>query len=350
LVGRLDRRASPEPSVTNRRVVSALVAGLVLFAACGADRDDSVQPAEVCDADGAGESGPRVVISGLGGPRGITVGPDGRLYVADARARSIVRIDPTTGESSVIADAVAEPRNSAGGVVDVAFLDGGLFALVTLGVAEDGSREAGVYRIDEAGGRHLVADLGAFSRDNPPQLEVQVATGVQFALQPHDGGFLVTDGHHNRVLRAALDGEVTEVVALGNVVPTGLAVVAGRVFLGLAGPIPHAPEDGQVLVFDSALSQLTVVAAGAPLLVDVEPGPDDEVYVLAQGEHSGVSKGSPAIPDTGTLFRVSEAGALEVVAGGLDRPTSMAIIGDSAYVVTLAGVVVEVRGIARPVG
>ena len=30
-----------------------------------------------------------------------------------------------------------------------------------------------------------------------------VPTGVQYALEPYRGGFLVTDGHHNRVLRVA---------------------------------------------------------------------------------------------------------------------------------------------------
>ena len=51
-------------------------------------------------------------------------------------------------------------------------------------------------------------------------------TGVQYAMQPFRGGFLVTDGHHNRVLWAGRDGALRELIAFGNIVPTGLEVLA----------------------------------------------------------------------------------------------------------------------------
>ena len=35
-----------------------------------------------------------------------------------------------------------------------------------------------------------------------------VTTGVQYALQKFRGGFVVTDGHHNRVLRVSRNGEM----------------------------------------------------------------------------------------------------------------------------------------------
>ena len=60
---------------------------------------------------------------------------------------------------------------------------------------------------------------------NPPSgFPIVVATGVQYALETYRGGFLVTDGHHNRVLRVTLDGTITQLIAFGDVVPTGLAV------------------------------------------------------------------------------------------------------------------------------
>jgi hypothetical protein len=59
---------------------------------------------------------------------------------------------------------------------------------------------------------------------NPPTIPFPffVPTGVQYALQTYRGGFLVTDGL-NRVLRVTLDGEVSVLIAFGDVVPTGQA-------------------------------------------------------------------------------------------------------------------------------
>ena len=58
-------------------------------------------------------------------------------------------------------------------------------------------------------------------------------------MEPYQGGFLVTDGHLNRVLRVGLDGKVTEVIGFGNIVPTGLAVSGNQVYLAMAGPVPR---------------------------------------------------------------------------------------------------------------
>ena len=86
-------------------------------------------------------------------------------------------------------------------------------------------------------------------------------TGVQYAMQPFRGGFLVTDGHDNRVLWAGRDGSVRELIAFDNIVPTGLEVL---------------------------------------------------------------------------------------VAAGLDRPTSMEVVGTTAYVVTIDGEIWRVDGVSGP--
>ena len=61
-------------------------------------------------------------------------------------------------------------------------------------------------------------------------------------MEPYESGFLVPDGHHNRVLFADLDGTVTEVVAFGNVVPTGLAISGETVYLAELAPYPTCPK------------------------------------------------------------------------------------------------------------
>ena len=102
-------------------------------------------------------------------------------------------------------------------------------------------------------------------------------------MQPYRGGFLVTDGHHNRVLRVTLDGEITELIAFGNVVPTGLAVSGNTVYMAEAGPVPHLPENGKVVSFGPKSPTATEVASGASLLVDVEFGRGRTLYALSQG-------------------------------------------------------------------
>ena len=90
------------------------------------------------------------------------------------------------------------------------------------------------------------------------------------------------------------------------------------------------------------------VAASGPLLVDVERGRGRTMFGLAQGTHSNTNPGTPADPNTGELLRVDGRGGFSVVATRLDRPTSLEIIGNTAYVVTLTGQIWSVDDIAAP--
>ena len=103
-----------------------------------------------------------------------------------------------------------------------------------------------------------------------PAAGLFITTGVQYAMQPFRGGFLVTDGHHNRVLRIDRNGTITPVVTLFHVVPTGLAMLA----------------------------------RGASMLLDVERGPRGQIYTLSQGQWNGEREGSPALANTGRLVVV----------------------------------------------
>jgi hypothetical protein len=194
----------------------------------------------------------------------------------------------------------------------------------------------------------VVADIGEFSLLNPPNTPFDVPTGLQYALETYRGGFLVTDGHHNRLLRVTFDGEVTELIAFDNIVPTGLAVSGNMIYMAQAGPVPHQPQDGRVVSFTPKLPTVTGVASGAPLLVDVEFGRGRLLYALSQGDFGGGPAGSPALPNTGALVEVNEDGTFTVVTDGLDRPTSLEFIGNTAYVVTLIGEIWTIDGVSAP--
>jgi sugar lactone lactonase YvrE len=282
-----------------------------------------------------------LLASGLEGSEGSAIGPDGALYVAEGVAGRISRVDPRSGAVTTFASGLPASLFGVGGggVVDVAFIGNTAYALVT-GVGPDvgGSDVVGIYRVDGPTSFTVVADIGEFSLLNPPTTPFDVPTGFQYALEPYRGGFLVTDGHHNRVLRATLGGEVTEVIQFANIVPTGLAVSGNTVYAALAGPVPHLPGDGKIVSFGPKSPTATEVASGARLPVDVEFGTGRNLYVLSQGVFPvGSEPGSPALPNTGALMRVNRDGTVTAIASGLNQPTSLEFIGRTAYVVSLAG-------------
>jgi len=288
----------------------------------------------------------------LMGAYGSTVGPGGDLFVAEAATGSIARVNPRTGEVTPYADGLPVSPLFAviglGGVTDVAFIGSTAYALVTLVgppfVA--GSAVDGIYRYD-GNGWTPIADLGTFSLNNPPVPAFFVPTGVQFALEAFQGRFLVADGHHNRVLQVTLDGQVSEFLAFGNIVPTGLAVTGETVYMAEAGPVPHLPVDGRIVAFGPRSPVVTEVASGSPLLVDVEFGRGRTLFGLSQGEFvPGNPEGSPALPDTGALVRVERDGTFAVVEDGLNLPVSMEVIQNDAYVVTLTGGILRIDDIA----
>jgi hypothetical protein len=295
------------------------------------------------------DSTPALLVSGLAGGSGSAIGPDGALYVPEPVSGEVTRVDPRTGAATTFATGlpVQNPGIGLGGAMDVAFLGRTLYALVTL-VGEDtgGTDTVGVYRMDSPTSFSVVADIGAFTLANPPDTDFFVQTGVQYALQSYLGAFLVTDGHHNRVYRVTPHGQVTELIAFDNIVPTGLDTLFGLVFMSEAGPVPHLPDDGRVVAFWPPRPEAVEIASGAPLLVDVEFGRGLRLYALSQGHFTeGNAEGSPADPDTGALVRVKLDGGFAVVADGLDRPTSLEILGSTAFVVTLDGEVWKIPNI-----
>ena len=250
----------------------------------------------------------------------MTDGPGGR----------VLRIDPRTGATTTYASGLppAIPDVGIGGAIDVAFVGHTAYVLVTLVGPGLGQPEVvnGIYRIEKNGSATAIADLGAWSIEHPPATDFFVPSGVQYALQEHRGGLLVRDGHHNRVLRVSRHGDIRELAAFGNVVPTGLDVHGRTVVMGEAGPIPHLPADGKVTRLTS-WSPATEVASGASLIVDVEFGRCRELYALSQGvwdlPPTSENEGKPAAPGTGRLLRVRRDGTFASVVEGLDRPTSL---------------------------
>ena len=280
-----------------------------------------------------------LLVSGLQGTIGSTVGPDGALYIPESVTGTIARVNPRDGHTTTFASGLPRRVGDLGGAIDVAFIHHTAYALVTLVSPDVGGTSAdGIYRVDGPNHVTLIADIGAYSLAHPPATDFFVPTGVQYAMQPYRDGFLVTDGHHNRVLRVSLNGDVTEVIAFSDIVPTGLALRGRTVYLAQAGPVPHLPENGKIVTFTTRTPAATEIASGAPLLVDVEFDEGHALYALSQGHFTpGHPEGSPADPNTGALELVDQDGTMTPVVSALNQPTSLEFIHGIAYIVTLNG-------------
>jgi hypothetical protein len=306
----------------------------------------SVLPSAATAAALSGDPTAHRLVTGLQGGSGSTVGPDGALYVTEGVAGRVTRVDPRTGATTTYASGLPRRIVGTGGPMDIAFLGRTAYVLVTLvGPDVGGSDVVGIYRVDGPDSFTVVADIGAFAIANPPATSFDVPSGVQYALQPYRGGFLVTDGHHNRVLWVTRDGQVSVLRAFGNIVPTGLEVRGRTIYMAEAGPVPHLPEDGKVVAFRPGSTTVRELASGSPLLVDVEFGRGHRLYALSQGIFGGGPAGSPALPNTGALVKANRDGTFTVVIDGLNQPTSLEFIGKTAYVVTLGGEIWKIRGV-----
>ena len=337
------------------RILTAIVSVVLLGAGCNAEPPVALEQQTAIGPEGGSFRGlnaagsTTLLVSGLEGASGSTIGPGRQLYVTEGAAGKISRVNPSTGDVTTFASGLPTSIIGIGGAIDVAFLDETAYVLVTLvGSDVGGGDVVGIYRVDGPSSFTIIADIGAYAASHPPSTPFDIPTGVQYALETYKGDFLVTDGHHNRVLHATLEGDISEFRTFGNIVPTGMDVSGNTVYMAQAGPTPHLPGDGKVVSFRSKSDAVTEIASGAPLNVDVEFGRGRTLFALSQGTWDGAFPGSPALPNTGALMEVDGDGTLTTVKEGLNLPTSMEIIGNTAYVVTLVGEIWQVDGISSP--
>ncbi len=222
------------------------------------------------------------IATGLAGTLGSTVGPDGALYVPESATGSVSRIDPWTGEKTVVAEGL--PHNAeGGGPVDAVFTQLKLYVLVS-GVAPDAA--VGVYLVNDDGSTTLVADLGQYALDNPVDFEDAAPTGNPFTIDAlSQTELIVAESNHNKVLKIDLvSHEISTIASYGNVVPTGLEPGNGFIYISEIGAFPHVAQTGRVLAVRTLDGETTEVAGGVSYVIDVEAGPSNRLYALSFGD------------------------------------------------------------------
>ena len=294
-----------------------------------------------------------VVMSGLDNPRGLALGADGSLYVAEAGRGGagpcrFVRGQQVcygpTGALSRLRHGFQQrivtglpsyaPANGteATGPHDVSLRAGRVYVIVGLG-GDPALREAfnpdfgWLLRIrPQTGAWARVADIAGYDFDVNPG-GANPADSNPYALLDGAGGRIVVDAGGNDLLSVAGDGEISTLAIFPSrpqgrgtdAVPTSVALGPdGALYVGELTGVPFTP--GQARVYRVVPGQEPqVFLEGFTAIIDLAFGPDGSLYVLQYATGPGLS-------GPGALIRVTPDGTRTVIASAdLFHPTSVVL-------------------------
>ena len=333
----------------------------------------------------AAEAAPRlkVVAKGLDNPRGLVVGRDGTVYVAESGDAGSKCVGAGEARACLGATgAVTEIKNgrkkriyrklpslglknaSASGAQDLAFDSRGRLRLLLGGVSQPARKQFGagakkLSTVVSLPGRTVLADLAAYEAKHNPDKTPAAMDGLNSNPQSFvinkDGSMVIADGGANDVLHVSKGGKVRLLSLLppqcadlpegfpadqapppgdcaeGQVpaesVPT--SVVKGPDGAYYVGELTGFPfKAGSARVWRITKSgKRTLVATGFTNIIDLAFDKKGNLLVL-EISHKGLLSGSTA----GALTRLSKGGKKTVLlAKGLAGPTGLAVSGDGRY-------------------
>lgn len=322
-------------------------------------------------------------VSGLEGPRGLTFGPDGSLYIAEAgtggststvgicqqpaapvgpykggQTARISKVAPG-GTRTTLASGLPSALDGTGaveGVADVTFLDGRLYALLAGGGCSHGNPDLpnGIVRVNtDTGHWSYITDLTAFYQQHPAAYVAGDfdTAGVPYGMLAHHGRLFVAEANHGLITATSPEGETREILdsslAYGHVVPTSIADRGDNLYVGTLGRFPITPTfdflftlSRDMLFIDTAPGLETSLSdigrfrianarAGFTTVTSLKFGPDGLLYALELSDAAGY----PA-PGNGKVVRLERSGAITVVVTGLNVPTGMTFGPDGALYIS----------------
>ncbi|HEV7388367.1 MAG TPA: ScyD/ScyE family protein [Gemmatimonadaceae bacterium] len=309
-----------------------------------------------------------VFATGLQFPRGLTFGPNGDLYVAEAGAGGttstigqctqvippvgpyrngptarISRIDHR-GQRTTFATGFPSGINSFGdvlGIGDVAFIGNELFALVAGGGCSHGSATvpAEIARVSRSGSWSKTADLSAWQAAHPvehPNAGDFEPDGSWYGMISSEGSLVAVEPNHGEVVRVnPRNGHVTRIADIsatqGHIVPTVVAERRGALYLSSLGVFPGTPGSQKIFRI-SRSGALSEVASGFTAVLGLDFDARGRLYVLETGEAGGF----PA-PGAGRVIRLDRKGNRVVIVDGLFLPTGLRIGPDGRLYISNKG-------------
>jgi hypothetical protein len=310
-----------------------------------------------------------LIMSGLNNPRGLALGPDGGIYVAEAGAggaRPCItnsanesRCFGRTGAISRFLNGVQQrifiglpshalPNgDAAAGPNDIAFQGSGMFVVIGFGFdpSSTAQRDFGsgaemfgkLVQISATGQMTEAGDVSAYERDvNPAGGPVDSNPYGLLALPTVR---IVADAGANALLSVIPSGLVNTVAVFPSrpgrttdSVPTSVAVGPdGAYYVGELSGVPFAT--GAANVYRVVPRQdPQVFRSGFTTVTDIDFGPDGSLYVI---EHS---TGPQFFALPGDLVKITPDGQRTVLVSNLNRPTSVLVTSDGTVYYTNRGI------------
>lgn len=310
-----------------------------------------------------------VIATGLNGPRNLTYGSDGTLYIAEAgnagdieglgpygpvkygQSGQISKVSPDGEWSVVIPELISTDVGfgSIYGTMAVHVTDDSYWVVLGGGPLElpEGQHAGAVVEYTGASmDMGQVIDLAAFENENnPDKNEGDKATNPADIAVAADGTIYIVDASGNDVL-SWTEADGLQVFAAfpaeegkGAAVPTAVAVGAeGDVYISYLTGFPFTPESSRVDVYgaDGAMKKSY---EGLSFVTDLLVTEDGSIYAVQFADSFGDTGWTP---DSGSVVKVSDDG-IEIVAEGLNLPYGIALSPDGDLVASVDSLGTEGR-------
>jgi hypothetical protein len=358
--------------------VAAVLAGVLVLPALGARAQTTTTTAQGPQLPPT-SANVTVFAPNVSTPRGLTFGPDGSLYVAQAgpggnvstvgtctqvagpvpgpytgapTGAGITKVSPS-GAISVVTSSMPTTMDSTGatlGVAAVAFVGTTMYALEEGGGCSHGNaaRPNGVYRINADGTATLVADLSYWVSKNPVKVQDVdfEPDGNWFNMIAVDGMLYALDANRGELVRIdPTTGVISRVVDIsasqGHSVPTSLTYWNGNFYVGNLGEFPIVPGTEHILKITPA-GIVTTFTTGLTAMTGLTVGGDGSLYALEMS----TAPGNPT-PGTGMVVRIDANGNAHAVATGLTFPTGITTGPDGNIYISNVGFGIPAGEIVR---
>jgi hypothetical protein len=351
---------------------SAFLGGILMSAPAAADAPSHAKSPAVAT----------VFATGLVNPRGLTFGPDGKLYVAEGgypveptiaapaglggrcsagasgpgeyfgstTGSRISRID-ARGQVETFVDGLpsSEAGGLASGVADVAFVGHTLYAILAGAGCSHGvpSLPNGVIRVNRNRSWTMIANLSAFQQAHPVAHPTDPITGdfepdgTWYSMIAVHGDLYAVEPNHGELDKITPWGKISRVIDIsasqGHVVPT---VVAhhGVFYVSNLGQFDPSGLNTESVYRITPSGHIKVVATGLSKVLGIAFDRRARLYVL-ETSYSTTDPGPE--PATARLIRIEPNGHQEVLldasSGILSVPSGMTLGPDGALYISNIG-------------